>query len=67
MNGYSPSEVEDDYEDEYDPDGDCSHCGGRGEEECSDGPLCFERNCSHGYHDCIACGGSGLARDQRIW
>ena len=59
-------DVDDDYVHGID-DAACTHCGGDGEEECSDGALCMERNCSDGWHDCIACGGSGRAEDQRIW
>jgi hypothetical protein len=43
---------------------DCTHCGGEG--VCEDGadPLV---TCPCEPHNCHACGGSGLRRDQRIF
>jgi hypothetical protein len=51
----------------YDDDPDCSFCGGDGEEECADPIQCFTPRCNGEWHQCPACRGSGLARDQRIW
>lgn len=41
----------------------CTWCGGDGwDDEChEEGCYCLEG------HPCAACGGSGLAKDQRIW
>ena len=59
---------EQDYDDiEYDDDAGCSWCDGEGIRECDAAPLCWSRNCNGDFHDCPACDGSGLARDQRIW
>lgn len=55
----------DDFEDvEWDPERDCTHCGG--ECVCMDGsdPL---GNCPDEAHRCHACGGSGNRKDQVIF
>ena len=51
-----------DYDDD-DPYDECTHCRGTGwDYECDhEGCYCLEG------HQCGACGGSGLAEDQRIW
>ena len=67
MSEAATDDYEDDYDSEVDSNEGCSHCSGEGVEECTDGPLCCRSNCRGGEHDCISCGGSGRAEDQRIW
>lgn len=65
----------DDQDYDYDDEDDCSMCGGEGEQECHDFIQCMGRHSTFKTPDgfvvhycaCIACGGSGAARDQRIW
>lgn len=58
------------YEDWF-SDPDCSFCGGEGYEECDDFiQCCAPHHIGNGVyreHECKACGGSGLAKDQVIW
>ena len=65
--GAAMREMEDDeYPGLYDDDderGTCTHCGGDGWDYECDWEGCY---CLAG-HPCGACGGSGLAKDQRIW
>lgn len=58
-----------DYDDlsENDEDSDCTICGGEGYDDCADPIQCFAPHTDGGLCPCIGCGGSGLARDQRIW
>lgn len=49
-----------------DDDADCSFCGGDGYEECDDRIQCTERHIN-GMCRCVACNGSGRAKDQTIW
>lgn len=60
----------DEYEPWDDDDPDCTLCAGEGYAECNDPIQCMERHIGGGEYPlcpCIGCGGSGLARDQRIW
>lgn len=50
-----------------DEDADCSMCGGRGWDECDDEIQCTAMHNCHGECPCVACGGSGLAKDQTIF
>jgi hypothetical protein len=59
----------DDYVEPLDDD-DCTLCGGEGYQECTDPIQCMAPHIgSPEYPECpcIGCGGSGHARDQRIW
>lgn len=60
--------ADDPYDDE---DGNCTMCGGEGESECNDWLQCMARHTGpkNGpfYCACAGCGGSGEAKDQRIW
>lgn len=45
----------------------CTHCGGEGVTECDDPIQCLNPACNGEFCTCGACGGSGLAKDQRVW
>jgi len=64
----SPDIDDDPYDgDEYD-DERCSHCGGEWYlQECDDPLQCCDPRCDGQWHPCIACGGTGLAKNQVIW
>ena len=48
------------------PREDCSWCGGDGLEECDDPIQCMRPHIGN-EHPCVACGGSGDAKDQTLW
>lgn len=57
-------------DDDYGENGDCTMCGGEGEQPCHDPIQCTRRHTGNGWDlfcECAACGGSGRAEDQRIW
>jgi hypothetical protein len=64
VGGFDP---EDDEWDFADHDGYCTHCGGDGYDECDDPIQCTSAHTRGDLCPCGACGGSGLAKDQRIW
>jgi DnaJ-class molecular chaperone len=52
------------HEEEWDPEGYCTHCGGDG--------VCYEASepfgdCPESAQPCHACGGSGKRRDQTVF
>jgi hypothetical protein len=52
----------------YDDDPDCPHCGGRpDEQECDDPIQCCDPRCDGQWHPCVACNGTGRAKDQWLW
>jgi len=53
--------------DMYDPEAECSWCGGEGINDCTDGLECFDPDCDGDMCRCGSCNGSGLAKDQRVW
>lgn len=61
-----------DYDDGYDycEDDSCSICGGESHTECNDPIQCCRRHFGNSWDqfcECVACGGSGMAKDQVIW
>jgi hypothetical protein len=53
----------DEYDDEH-----CSHCGGEWYlQECDDPIQCCDPRCDGQWHPCVACQGTGWARNQVIW
>lgn len=54
-------------DDEYD-DERCSHCDGEWYlQECDDPIQCCDPRCDGETHPCVACHGTGLARNQVFW
>ena len=46
----------------------CSHCGGEWYmQECDDPIQCCEPRCDGQWHPCVACNGTGLAKNQWCW
>lgn len=63
--------LHDDLDDEYwdgTVDDDCSHCGGEPDlQECDDPIQCCDPRCDGVFHPCVACNGTGLAKNQWLW
>lgn len=46
----------------------CSHCGGEWYlQECDDPIQCCDPRCDGQWHPCVACQGTGLAKNQVMW
>lgn len=57
---------DDDYDDGQERD--CTHCGGRpDEQECDDPLQCCDPRCDGVWHPCVACNATGLASQQWFW
>ena len=62
-----PYEPDDAY-DYDDGDDSCTHCDGRpDEQECDDPIQCCDPRCDGVWHPCVACNGTGKAKDQWMW
>lgn len=54
----------DPYEDDFGNEFECTHCNGDGDCDANANPLW---DCDDDLHQCHACGGSGLRKDQRVF